>query len=173
VEDQAKRRKSEELNYQAFNLRNDLATAGVQCVPNLIGRSRSRLHGPVNMDKVKLVASVSRESSPDLDAYEEMTLNDYVQMLNCCKHFYTTTTGLIPTPSEEAATDNGRSSCSSTSTPIVSDDSEINLEISPKLEAHADQVEDDESSEPRYISASLDSKIMTLESSLEYSESAR
>lgn len=122
VEISAKRRRIEELNFQASNVREDLARAGIHCLPGLIGRSHALPHNSVDMDKVRLVTNSSKspfiEKEDDqqqppqkqqlppqqqqLQRPVEYPVSDCFNLLNSCQHFYTTTNGRIPTPSEDA-----------------------------------------------------------------------
>ena len=53
VEAFAKKRKIEELNYQAYNAKNDLVNAGIEFVP----KSKALLEGTIDMKNVELVMS--------------------------------------------------------------------------------------------------------------------
>ena len=148
IEQHAKRRRTEEASFQAFNARNDLAKAEVQCLHGLIGTSRALPHGSVNMDRVKLVV-VSRDKpynyesdlegdiQGDVEVVEKNNnvslYEDYIQLLCCSQHFYTIE-GRIPTPSEEASRnlESVSNTTMTTNTPTeCSSDSEGDLIVIP------------------------------------------
>jgi hypothetical protein len=120
VESLAKRRKIEESNFQAFNVKNDLAKAGIHSLPGT--RSHPLPRGSVDMDKVQLVKS-SKETpyvgdqtvSNDVkgnrtpDWHLQHRIEDYSDLYKQVHHFYTSK-HQIPTPSEEAGTKSERSS---------------------------------------------------------------
>ena len=95
VEAQAKRRKIDELNFQAANVREDLKESGIQCRPGLFGRSRALPIGSVDMSTVKLIVrskgqpcheAVSRKLPPD----EVPSTETYSDLLIACQSFYKT-----------------------------------------------------------------------------------
>lgn len=120
VEAQAKRRRTEELNYQAFNVKNDLSTAGVSSLP-FLGRQKALPPGSVDMSRVELI--IATKDSPyysngycaDDDQTEQGAcapfnqrqeldnFQNYTALLDSCQSFYT---GKIPTPSAYAAIEN-------------------------------------------------------------------
>jgi len=117
VEAQAKRRRTEELNYQAYNVKNDLSTAGVSSLP-FLGRQKALPPGSVDMSSVELI--IATKDSPyysnDYCAGDDRTeqgagatfnqrqeldnFQNYTALLDSCQSFYT---GKLPTPSGEAA----------------------------------------------------------------------
>lgn len=115
VEAQAKRRRTEELNYQAFNVKNDLSTAGVSSLP-FLGRQKALPPGSVDMSRVELIIATKDspyysggycadderiEQGAQSNQRQELdNFQNYTALLDSCQSFYT---GKIPTPSEEAA----------------------------------------------------------------------
>jgi hypothetical protein len=94
TEAHAKKRKNEELNFQAYNVKNDLASAGVDFVP----RSKALPEGSIDMSGVTHIMSSQYtesetdkcESNPDLckTSYELST--DYCNLVEASKVFYNT-----------------------------------------------------------------------------------
>ncbi len=134
VESLAKRRRTEEANFQAFNVKNDLSKAGLN-LPVL--RSRALLRGSVNMDSVKLIR-VTKESPHSLEELldpqpaltcssardrlqHDIEEHDYSDLLKQAQQFYTSK-GYIPTPSEEALSNDRSSTISSSGTPSPPED---------------------------------------------------
>ena len=111
VESQAKKRKLEELNFQAANAREDLRQNGIQCLPGLIGRSRALPVGAVDMSTVKLI--VRSKGQPCHEAITETSLeeipsgNTYDDLLNACKSFYEISGPMTPAD-DNAANYHGR-----------------------------------------------------------------
>jgi len=186
VEHEAKRRRTEEADFQAFHARNDLAKAGVNFLPGLIGRSRALTHGSIEMDRAGLVV-VSRNTPyvNDIQAVHcedhvvedennyESTHMDYVQLLSCAQHFYTSKRP-IPTPSEEAANESGSNTTGST-TPTDYSASECDpIEILPKpLNDAQDDFGSVSEDDICCINSSLRPITLTLENALLHSQAAR
>ena len=92
VEAFAKKRKIEELNYQAYNAKNDLVNAGIEFVP----KSKALLEGTIDMKNVELVMSSKyrRNYSSNIqnhsirDTYFFEMMNDCVGLFEISKDFY-------------------------------------------------------------------------------------
>lgn len=186
VENLAKRRKTEEANFQAFNVKHDLAKAGVQSLPGL--RSRALPRGSVNMDNVTLVC-VSKESPYPGDEFvddEDDTkrtcqpqlqhgVEEYLELLKQAQHFYTSKE-YIPTRSEEAAANSRSSTVSSDGTTDNPSDSDsiFAYEIPTKL---IDVINSEDKSDADihygYITKSMNHSTDTLENALVSCDSAR
>ena len=93
VETQAKKRRIDELNFQAANVREDLKESGIQCLPGLFGRSRALPVGSVDMSSVKLVVRSKGQpcheaTSSKLPADQVPCTNTYSDLLYACQSFY-------------------------------------------------------------------------------------
>lgn len=111
VEENSKRRKMEELNYQAFNVKRDME-AGViskeSCNP--IVDDTASLHNKtikdIDLKKVRQIISqdYDQHNISNDDVMRETICNeeeiDYNDLLYSCQHFYSSSDP-IPTPSEE------------------------------------------------------------------------
>lgn len=174
VEFMAKKRKTEENNFQAFNVKNDLARAGVYSLPAM--RSRALPRGAVNMSSVKLILVSDKSPYPgDLQntdvAKEESFSFDYdaySELFKAAQYFYTSNQ-TIPTPSEEAA--NGlSSSVSSSRTNSISEEEELTANAtSRKVETEGPSTLSSASSNAYYkhITKSLNcTNTLTLENAL-------
>ena len=92
VEAFAKKRKIEELNYQAYNAKNDLVNAGIEFVP----KSKALLEGTIDMKNVELVMSSKyrRNYSSNIqnhsirETYFFEMMNDCVGLFDISKEFY-------------------------------------------------------------------------------------
>lgn len=181
VEQGAKRRRTEKVDFQAFHARNDLAEAGVNCLPG----------GSIETDRVGLIV-VSRNNPyvndlqvahcqdhavEDANNYES-THMDYMQLLSCAQHFYTSNRP-IPTPSEEAANERSNyesfSNTTGSTTPTDYSASEADpAEILPKPlnDAQDDFVSVSEDG-ISCINSSLSPMAFTLENALLHNQAAR
>eukprot|EP00557_Chaetoceros_sp_GSL56_P006940 CAMPEP_0176499348 /NCGR_PEP_ID=MMETSP0200_2-20121128/12878_1 /TAXON_ID=947934 /ORGANISM="Chaetoceros sp., Strain GSL56" /LENGTH=404 /DNA_ID=CAMNT_0017897759 /DNA_START=23 /DNA_END=1237 /DNA_ORIENTATION=- len=191
VEQCAKRRRTKEANFQAFNARNDLIQAGVKCQPGLFGRSRAVLQGCVDMDTVDLIV-VSKETSypNDKDDFQEtdnspdggscdVSSDDYMELLICAQQFYLAK-GPIPTPSEDAVNERSSQISSSNTTGFstaVDSENEFEMEIPPiaqDRECYDETLPDIADTDiTRFIKSSLDLAVLTLNEAIIHFSSAR
>jgi hypothetical protein len=191
VGNHAKRRRTEEASFQAFNARSDLANSGVNCLPGLIGRSRALPHGSFNMNEVKLIV-VSRNNpyEDDIEPIESVNKTndissneDYMQLISCSQHFYTTM-GRVPTPSVEAANErsnneNASNTIGTMNTPTecssISEGLPNDIIPKPQDKGYVQDKETVGASEDMIhrISSSKSSTTITLEDALAPSETAR
>jgi hypothetical protein len=111
VEENSKRRKMEELNYQAFNAKRDME-AGViskesyNPIVDDTASLRTKMIKDIDLKKVRQIVSrdYDQHNNSNDDAMREIIGNeeeiDYNDLLYSCQHFYSSS-GPIPTPSEE------------------------------------------------------------------------
>ena len=97
VQGHAKKRKTEEQNFEAHNVKNDLANAGVNFVP----RSRALLEGSIDMSNVELIMSsnyspenkksstvvATSGGSDDRSSINDVT-SDYSSLIDATKDHY-------------------------------------------------------------------------------------
>lgn len=96
VEAHAKKRKIEEKNFQAFNVKNDLAKAGIEYSP----RSRALPVGTIDMSKVELIMSskyeldhrISTDSKGNIAQNEDISAqyntDTFASLISTTSHFY-------------------------------------------------------------------------------------
>jgi hypothetical protein len=178
VEQGAKRRRTEKIDFQAFYARNDLAEAGVNCLPG----------GSIETDRVGLIV-VSKnnpyvndlqvvhsqdQAVEDANNYES-THMDYMQLFSCAQHFYTSNRP-IPTPFEEAANELSNyerfSDTTGSTTPSSSEADPAEILPKPLNDAHDDSVSVSEDG-ISCINSSLSPMSFTLENALLHNQAAR
>jgi hypothetical protein len=113
VEQNSKRRKIEEMNYQAFNVKCDMEARIIskESLDNPVPVDdleslHTKVMTDIHLDNVQWIDSKRYESAHNLveetmDNNEEI---DYSDLLYSCQHFYSSN-GPIPTPSEEETND--------------------------------------------------------------------
>lgn len=92
VEANAKKRKVEESNFQAYNVKNDLANAGIKYSP----RSRALPVGMIDMSKVELIMSskyqpdyLSQNNTDNQDStFMDYNAELFSSMISETRHFY-------------------------------------------------------------------------------------
>jgi PAS domain-containing protein len=141
-----KKRKTEVDTFQAFNVKNDLAKAGVQCLPGL--RSRALPRGSVDMSRVKLV--LSSKDNPYLGDQCEPghgngngnghghttrihSSEDYSDLFKATQQFYTSDQS-IPAFSEEGTSTLGSDSTSNSISTSPSDSESESVDFQHKDE---------------------------------------
>ncbi len=189
VEANAKRRRTEEKNFQAHNVQNDLAAAGKVYIP----RSRALPLGTVDMSRVELVTSSKyQEESAAADtkgdslnntmsAYEEHSA--YASLFEASTAFYHGTKKQqkhcrISRSSARSITSETTGSTSLSSSPFYSDEDEVASPYPPPpvqlpvkvFKGLAEKVQEYKVSS---ILSTAKSNFMSLESALVSSESAR
>jgi hypothetical protein len=182
VEAQANKRRKLDLDFQAFNVRKDLANAGIQCNPGLVGRSRALPAGSIDMRFVRLV-TVSKDSPYDEEEDLEDSpvpqytnyISDYTSVLKDCQQFYTQLKQGHRIKCHTPYSLSGSETTSSSSTPLSESDNEedSSFAIPAKVFTSNNGTIRCCNEMLSEIISKSDSKYLTMESALEATGTAR
>ena len=188
VESQAKKRRLEELNFQAANARDDLRQNGIQCLPGLIGRSRALPLGTVDMSTVKLI--VRSKGQPCHEAVatkapleETPSTNTYHELLDACKSFYESSGPMNPAdvnaadyhgrpPSTTSTITSGESFVPTSDADSDSDDTPLVIPARLKEKTNKKEKGTEKSNQDELQLEPLSSPFLSLEEALHQKETA-